>query len=170
MIFPFYSARYVEVERDICCDRGKNRETILSSLQACFAIAHSSGDFLYIYILFPFFSLYLLTGYYLYIETSTGIVGSKAVLVSPQYQQAYSNCKLKFSYHMYGRTVGSLAVFLNDGTSRTRMMMLIGLYSKQLVYDSYNPLHPCTDVFSDCLSLHTLKSECIFSKCSLIIS
>ena len=50
LIFPFYSARYVEVERDICCDRGKNRETMLSSLQACFAIAHSSGDFLYIYI------------------------------------------------------------------------------------------------------------------------
>ena len=130
LILPFYSARYVEVERDICCDRGKDRETMLSSLQACFAIAHSSGDFLYICILFPFFSLYLLTGYYLYIETSTGIVGSKAVLVSPQYQQAYSNCKLKFSYHMYGSTVGSLAVFLNDGTSRTRMMMLIGLYSK----------------------------------------
>ena len=44
IIFPFYSARYVEVERDICCNRGKNRETILSSLQACFVIAHSSGD------------------------------------------------------------------------------------------------------------------------------
>ena len=27
MIFPFYSARYVEVERDICCNRGnKQRE------------------------------------------------------------------------------------------------------------------------------------------------
>ena len=25
---------------------GKNRETILSSLQACFVIAHSSGDFI----------------------------------------------------------------------------------------------------------------------------
>ena len=93
-------------------------------------LTHQGIFYIYIYILFPFFSLYLLTGYYLYIETSTGIVGSKAVLVSPQYQQAYSNCKLKFSYHMYGSTVGSLAVFLNDGTSRTRMMMLIGLYSK----------------------------------------
>ena len=104
---------------------------MLSSLQACFVIAHSSEDFiLYIYIYCFLFFLSLLTGYYLYIETSTGIVGSKAVLVSPQYQQAYSNCKLKFSYHMYGSTVGSLAVFLNDGTSRTRMMMLIGLYSK----------------------------------------
>ena len=25
LIFPFYSARYVEVERDICCDRGKKQ-------------------------------------------------------------------------------------------------------------------------------------------------
>ena len=25
MIFPFYSARYVEVERDICCNRGKKQ-------------------------------------------------------------------------------------------------------------------------------------------------
>ena len=48
LIFPFHSARYVGVgvERDICCDRGKNRETILSSLQACFVITHSSGDFI----------------------------------------------------------------------------------------------------------------------------
>ena len=30
----------------ICCDRGKKTETILSSLQACFVIAHSSGDFI----------------------------------------------------------------------------------------------------------------------------
>ena len=28
----------------ICCDRGKNRETIFLALQACFMIAHSSGD------------------------------------------------------------------------------------------------------------------------------
>ena len=48
MIFLFDNARYVGVgaERDICCDRGKNRETILSSLQACFVITHSSGDFI----------------------------------------------------------------------------------------------------------------------------
>ena len=28
LIFPFCSARYVEVERDVCCDGRKNRETI----------------------------------------------------------------------------------------------------------------------------------------------
>ena len=41
MIFPFYSARHLGVEHDICCDRGKKTETILSSLQACFVIVHS---------------------------------------------------------------------------------------------------------------------------------
>ena len=28
LIFPFYSAQYVEVERDICCDRGKKTERL----------------------------------------------------------------------------------------------------------------------------------------------
>ena len=48
MIFPFYSARYVGVgvERDICCDRGKKQRDYTSSLQACYVIIHSSGDFI----------------------------------------------------------------------------------------------------------------------------
>ena len=42
--FSVYSARYVEVEPIYVAIGEKNRETILSSLQACFVIAHSSGD------------------------------------------------------------------------------------------------------------------------------
>ena len=71
----------------------------------------------------------LIAGYYMYIETSTGLVGNKAVLVSPRYQQAYSTAKLSFWYHMYGRTIGRLSVYLNDGINRTRMWTLYGLYS-----------------------------------------
>ena len=71
----------------------------------------------------------MITGYYLYIETSTGLIGNKAILISPQFQQAYSTCQLKFSYHMYGSTIGSLTVYLNDGVSRTRMWSLTGLYT-----------------------------------------
>ena len=52
------------------------------------------------------FLFFLIIGYYLYIETSTGLIGNKAVLISPQFQQAYSTCQLKFSYHMYGSTIG----------------------------------------------------------------
>lgn len=74
------------------------------------------------------FSVVLVAGYYLYIETSTGLIGNKAILISPQFQQAYSTCQLKFSYHMYGSTIGSLTVYLNDGASRTRMWTLRGLY------------------------------------------
>lgn len=85
----------------------------------------------YIVVTRPFsysFSVVLVTGYYLYIETSTGLIGNKAILISPQFQQAYSTCQLKFSYHMYGSTIGSLTVYLNDGASRTRMWTLTGLY------------------------------------------
>lgn len=71
----------------------------------------------------------LIAGYYMYIETSTGLVGNKAVLVSPRYQQAYSTAVLSFWYHMYGRTIGRLSVYLNDGINRTRMWTLYGLYS-----------------------------------------
>ena len=47
VILSSYSVRhFVCVCVCVCCDRGKNRETILSSLQACFVIAHSSGDFI----------------------------------------------------------------------------------------------------------------------------
>ena len=57
MIIPFYSARYVGVEHVIVAIGEKNRETILLSLQACFVIAHSSGDFIVrtiVYILYKF--------------------------------------------------------------------------------------------------------------------
>ena len=48
--FPYYSARYVEVECDIYWDREKTK-TILPSLQACFVITHSSGDFIVILLI-----------------------------------------------------------------------------------------------------------------------
>ncbi|EDO47788.1 predicted protein [Nematostella vectensis] len=65
-------------------------------------------------------------GYYIYIETSTGIIGNKAVLTSPQYQQAFATCQFKFSYHMYGRTIGRLSVYVKDGKYRTRIWTLAG--------------------------------------------
>ena len=41
--FPQYSAQYVEVERDIYWEREKTKR-LLSSIQACYVITHSSGD------------------------------------------------------------------------------------------------------------------------------
>ena len=47
LIFPFYSARYVEVECDICCDRGKKQRDytfITTSLfRDCSLINHETG-------------------------------------------------------------------------------------------------------------------------------
>ena len=48
--FPYYSARYVEEECDIYWDKEKTK-TILPSLQACFVITHSSGDFIVILLI-----------------------------------------------------------------------------------------------------------------------
>ena len=45
MIFLLYSASYVEVECDMY-EIGEKTETILSSLQACYMITHSSEDFI----------------------------------------------------------------------------------------------------------------------------
>ena len=64
----------------------------------------------------------------MYTEVSTGIVGHKAVLVSPQYQQASSTCRLSFKYHMYGYSINFLRVFVNDGTYRTRIWSLKGIF------------------------------------------
>ena len=47
LIFPFYSARYVEVECDICCDRGKKQRdyTFITTglFRDCSLINHETG-------------------------------------------------------------------------------------------------------------------------------
>ena len=47
--FSLFNARYVEVERDIYWDREKiKRLLVFSSIQACFVITYSSGDFVFV--------------------------------------------------------------------------------------------------------------------------
>ena len=46
VILSSYSVRHFVCVCVCVAIGGKNRETILSSLQACFVIAHSSGDFI----------------------------------------------------------------------------------------------------------------------------
>ncbi len=58
------------------------------------------------------------SSYYLYLETSSGNaynVGDTAILQSPAF--VASNIHLKFNYHMYGSTMGSLAVDILSGGS-----------------------------------------------------
>ncbi|XP_013772489.1 MAM and LDL-receptor class A domain-containing protein 1-like isoform X1 [Limulus polyphemus] len=53
------------------------------------------------------------TGYYIYTETSTPrIKGEKARLMTPWIAQTETGFCLKFWYHMYGSSVGSLRVFI----------------------------------------------------------
>ena len=54
-------------------------------------------------------------GHYVYIETSSPRrPGESATLVSPTYLKPRNNsaCKLNFAYHMYGASIGSLAVVI----------------------------------------------------------
>ena len=58
-------------------------------------------------------ALFLLTGNYIYIETSSPRQqGEKAYLVSPRVSGV--QC-VKFSYHMYGSQIGSLKVYQKTG-------------------------------------------------------
>ena len=51
-------------------------------------------------------------GYYLYIETSLPqTTGQKARIVSPMYSSSSSVC-VKFYYHMYGASIGTLNVLM----------------------------------------------------------
>ena len=66
LIFPFYSARYVEVERNICCDRGKKQRDYTFIPTSLFRDCSLIRGFyfiyiyiIYIYILFPFFPLFI---------------------------------------------------------------------------------------------------------------
>ena len=58
--------------------------------------------------------IYFATGHYMYIETSSPRVrGDYAILISPMMKFSGTNC-LKFSYHMYGTTIGRLDVSINS--------------------------------------------------------
>ncbi len=54
----------------------------------------------------------LVTGYYMYIETSYHQPGDNAILISPKFSFSGKRC-LQFYYHMYGASMGTLNVFLN---------------------------------------------------------
>uniref|UniRef100_A0A2C9KBP7 MAM domain-containing protein n=1 Tax=Biomphalaria glabrata TaxID=6526 RepID=A0A2C9KBP7_BIOGL len=60
-------------------------------------------------------------GYYIYLETSVGNVGSKAQLLSPTITVPASRGCLQFWYSMYGEHVGDLTVYSVVGQSNTRL-------------------------------------------------
>ncbi|KAK0068562.1 MAM and LDL-receptor class A domain-containing protein 2, partial [Biomphalaria pfeifferi] len=60
-------------------------------------------------------------GYYIYLETSVGNVGSKAQLLSPTITVPASRGCLQFWYSMYGEHVGDLTVYSVVGQSNSRL-------------------------------------------------
>ncbi|XP_019646171.1 PREDICTED: MAM and LDL-receptor class A domain-containing protein 1-like [Branchiostoma belcheri] len=56
------------------------------------------------------------SGYYIYIETSSGSSGSVARVISPLVTTTSAKC-VQFWYHMYGRDVNRLKVYIKTGSS-----------------------------------------------------
>ncbi|XP_071956933.1 MAM and LDL-receptor class A domain-containing protein 1-like [Antedon mediterranea] len=63
-------------------------------------------------------------GHFMYVDASTGSSYSKAILLSPDLNDAYATCMLDFWYHMYGSDIGDLAVYLRSGNTKTLMIYL----------------------------------------------
>lgn len=69
---------------------------------------------------------YRFPGHYMYIETSTGAVNSKAEMWSSWYWSTGQHC-VQFFYHMFGDQIGTLTVLASYSGSRIRYIK----FSKQ---------------------------------------
>lgn len=69
-------------------------------------------------------------GHYLYIETSTGIVGNIADLYGPLIQSTSATCTFSFYRHMFGNSIGNLNVFI-AAANGTRIAQLWGISGNQ---------------------------------------
>ena len=66
-------------------------------------------------------------GMYVYLETSVGTAGDSAYFVSPSIDiSTLSSAELKFAYHMFGATMGDLAVQVNDGSGWVNVWSVSG--------------------------------------------
>ncbi|XP_022097778.1 MAM and LDL-receptor class A domain-containing protein 1-like isoform X1 [Acanthaster planci] len=63
-------------------------------------------------------------GRYVYVNANSGSGFSQATLETKERHQASSTCLFSFWYHMYGQDIGSLAVYLVEGSSRTLLIYL----------------------------------------------
>ncbi|CAF1639090.1 unnamed protein product, partial [Adineta ricciae] len=65
-------------------------------------------------------------GTYIYLETSDGVNGDKARLISPLYRKSSKTCMFTFWYHMYGQTINTLNIFVRAGGVDTLVWSLQG--------------------------------------------
>ena len=59
----------------------------------------------------------LISGYYLYLDSSQRIKDHAASIKTPVYRAAFSECVMEFSYHMYGRNIGLFEIDLYNNAS-----------------------------------------------------
>ncbi|XP_046559779.1 MAM and LDL-receptor class A domain-containing protein 1-like [Haliotis rubra] len=63
------------------------------------------------------------SGHYLYTEASSRIQGDTARILSPTYHDSQAMC-VKFYYHMYGSSMGTLNVYVKVGNNRGRPLFV----------------------------------------------
>jgi len=67
------------------------------------------------------------TGLYAYLETSGGALGDTAGLITPPIDLVgLTNPELRYLYHMFGATMGSLQIYVNDGSGWTLESTITG--------------------------------------------
>ncbi len=67
------------------------------------------------------------TGNYVYTEASSGSQGDTALLISPCIDlSALSNPILEFAWHMFGDSMGTFKVFVDDGITQTEIFSRVG--------------------------------------------
>ncbi|MGJ8684145.1 MAG: choice-of-anchor J domain-containing protein [Nonlabens sp.] len=78
------------------------------------------------------------TGNYMYLESSSGVLGDIAELYAPIVDiSALTNPALTFSYHMFGVNMGNLHVDVNDGTGFVNDVLVISGQQQATEGDAY---------------------------------
>lgn len=101
-----------------CYERGKERKKIAKIKPSLLMVNN------YAWLITHLFSFsWMLSGYYMYIETSfPRKPNDKAWLISPKYTPAPNGKCFNFWYHMSGRHIGSLNVYLKDSIRLGKMV------------------------------------------------
>jgi len=83
----------------------------------------------------------------MYIEASYKQHDAKARLVSPVYKKLSNTGCLSFFYHMWGRDIGTLKVYLRQGSTDTSLFSLDGDQGNQWEKSADIPINLSTNTF-----------------------
>ena len=67
-------------------------------------------------------------GYYIYIEASPRKKGDNAILYTPTIDRSGPRCEMSFWYHMMGKNIGSLNIWMMSNGVRTDVSDMLYLY------------------------------------------